>query len=270
MQPMRKVILYIAVNLDGYIADSKGTVDWLCGQDGTIELEDTFTPFFNGVDTVIMGRKTYHQIATELLPEQWPYEKAVTYVLTHHPDADDTKNIRFRNMDTIRLVEELKQQPGRDIWICGGAKTAWPLIANNQIDIYHIAVIPVLLGNGIKLFDSNGQKVNLILLKSVQIEKGLINRIGLGARHRCTEDIVYPFRHRCIKHHVGRKKFNPIAFHNFHLFENRVSTFQSQRLSFLSQGHNTAIIRRKHTNGFVLQSGMKHLLHRTKEIVAIY
>lgn len=67
---MRKVLLYISVSLDGYIADSKGSVDWLSGQDETVELEDTFAPFFNGVDTVIMGRKTYHQIATELFPEQ--------------------------------------------------------------------------------------------------------------------------------------------------------------------------------------------------------
>ena len=67
-------------------------------------------------------------------------------------------------MDATRLVEELKQQPGKDIWICGGAKTAGSLIANNQIDRYHIAVIPVLLGNGIKLFGSNGQKVNLKLI----------------------------------------------------------------------------------------------------------
>ena len=55
---MRKVILYIAVSLDGYIADSKGSVNWISGQDESIELEDTFTPFFSGVDTVVMGRKT--------------------------------------------------------------------------------------------------------------------------------------------------------------------------------------------------------------------
>ena len=113
MQPMRKVILYIAVSLDGYIADSNGSVDWLSGQDEAAEMEDTFTPFFSCVDTIIMGRNTYHQVVTELSPDQWPYESVVTYVLTHHPDMDDTENIRFRNMDAIRLVEELKKQPAR-------------------------------------------------------------------------------------------------------------------------------------------------------------
>lgn len=165
---MRKVILYIAVSLDGYIADSKGSVDWLSGHDETVELEDTFTSFFSSVDTVIMGRKIYHQITTELFPERWPYEKAVTYVLTHHPDTDDTENIRFRNMDAPRLVEELKRQPGKDIWICGGTETAGLLIANNLIDRYHLAVIPVLLGNGIRLFGFNGQKVELELIETKQ------------------------------------------------------------------------------------------------------
>ena len=53
---MRKVILYIAVSLDGYIADGKGAVDWIGGHDENVEMEDTFTPFFSGVDTVI-GKK---------------------------------------------------------------------------------------------------------------------------------------------------------------------------------------------------------------------
>ena len=67
-------------------------------------------------------------------------------------------------MDASSLVEELKKQPGKDIWICGGAETARQLISNNQIDLYHLAVIPVLLGSGIRLFSFNGQKVDLKLI----------------------------------------------------------------------------------------------------------
>lgn len=161
---MRKVILYIAVSLDGYIADDKGAIDWISGQDENVEMEDTFTPFFSGVDTVIMGRKTYNQIVTELSPDQWPYEGATTYVLTHHKETDDTENICFKNIDVYRLVEELKQKSGKDIWICGGADVAQQLISNNQIDIYHLAVIPVLLGNGIRLFGSTDRKINLEMI----------------------------------------------------------------------------------------------------------
>ena len=72
---MRKVILYIAVSLDGYIADSEGSVEWISGQDKNVEMEDTFTPFFSGVDTVIMGKRTYDQIVTDFLPTNGPTGK---------------------------------------------------------------------------------------------------------------------------------------------------------------------------------------------------
>ena len=67
---MRKVILYIAMSLDGFIADRDGKVDWLAGQDAIVESADSFPEFVKGVDTVIMGWRTYHQIVTELSPER--------------------------------------------------------------------------------------------------------------------------------------------------------------------------------------------------------
>lgn len=159
---MSKVILYIAVSIDGYIADDRGAVDWISEQDENAKMEDTFTPFFSGVDTVIMGRKTYNQIVTELSPGQWPYEGATTYVLTRHGETGNAENIRFKNMDVCRLIEALKQESeGKDIWICGGAKVARQLISSNMIDTYHLAVIPVLLGNGIRLFGTTDQKIKL-------------------------------------------------------------------------------------------------------------
>lgn len=65
---MRKVSLYIAMSLDGYIADRNGSVDWLNGQDGDTENIDTYSTFIKDMDTVIMGWNTYHQITTELSP----------------------------------------------------------------------------------------------------------------------------------------------------------------------------------------------------------
>lgn len=162
---MRKTILYIAVSLDGYIADEKGAVNWISGQDKDAELEDTFTPFFSNVDTVIMGRNTYNQIVSDLSPDRWPYEGAITYVLTHHR-KHDTENIRFKNMDICRLVEELKRKSGKDIWICGGAEVVQQLVSDNLIDTYHLAVIPVLLGKGIRLFGTASKSINLELIET--------------------------------------------------------------------------------------------------------
>ncbi len=65
-------------------------------------------------------------------------------------------------MDVCRLIEALKQESeGKDIWICGGAEVARQLISSNMIDTYHLAVIPVLLGNGIRLFGTTDRKIKL-------------------------------------------------------------------------------------------------------------
>lgn len=67
MNIKRNVILNIAVSLDGYIADGNGSVDWIKGQNDSVEPEDTFTPFFDSVETVIMGKRAYDQIVTDFL-----------------------------------------------------------------------------------------------------------------------------------------------------------------------------------------------------------
>lgn len=163
---MKKIILYIAVSLDGYIADNQGSVEWIKGHDDTVELEDTFSPFFSSVNTVVMGRKTFDQIVTSLSCGQWPYTGTTTYVLTHHSETNDTEQIRFKNMDVCQLVEELRQGVGKNIWICGGAEIAGRLIWKNMIDTYHLAVIPVILGSGVRLFGSSAPKIRLTLVET--------------------------------------------------------------------------------------------------------
>lgn len=67
---MRKVILFIAASLDGYIADNNGRVDWIVGQSSSEENIDTYSIFIKDVDTVVMGWNTYYQIITELSPSE--------------------------------------------------------------------------------------------------------------------------------------------------------------------------------------------------------
>ena len=64
---MRKVILFIAMSLDGYIADRRGSVNWLHGHGSDEENTDTYSDFVKDMDTVVMGWNTYHQVATDLL-----------------------------------------------------------------------------------------------------------------------------------------------------------------------------------------------------------
>lgn len=162
---MRKIVLFIAMSLDGYIADTDGKVDWLTGQDKDIEIDESYADFVKSVDTVIMGWTTYHQVVTELSPGQWIYDNLQSYVITHKNCAP-TNNITFVSESPCTLVDNLKQRNGKDIWICGGADIVHQLMQNNLIDKYHISIIPTILGNGIRLFDVMVQKTDLRFITS--------------------------------------------------------------------------------------------------------
>lgn len=151
---MRKAILYIAMSVDGYIAKNNGDVSWLSGDGSEPEASGSYPSFYETIDTVIIGWNTYHQIITELSPERNPYEGKISYVLTHKK-RENTADTFFVNEDIIDFIQALKKQAGKSIWICGGASVIQQLIENDMIDEYHISIIPVLLGKGIKLFNDN-------------------------------------------------------------------------------------------------------------------
>lgn len=88
----------------------------------------------------------------------------------------DTQDVRFVNEDVSLFIEELKNKDGKNIWICGGAQLVNQLIKQDMIDEYHITTIPILLGNGIRLFQENNPNINLKLEKS-QEENGIITNI---------------------------------------------------------------------------------------------
>lgn len=150
---MRKVILYIGMSLDGYIADRDGGVGWM-EEDDTGSLEKSSYPDFIGaVDTVLMGYTTYHQIRTELSPDNWPYEGMQTYVFTHRIEQDEAE-IHFTDSMPGELVRQLKEQEGKAVCLCGGADLVKQFVEADLIDQYRITVLPVLLGDGIRLFGS--------------------------------------------------------------------------------------------------------------------
>ena len=116
----RKVILYIAQSLDGCIADPHGKVDWL----NEAPAEDAgYAAFAKTIDTVILGHRTYCHIHDELSPAVWPYAGMQSYVLTHQ-DRPAQEGIRFVCQPVTALIHTLKQEKGKDIWICGGSRSA--------------------------------------------------------------------------------------------------------------------------------------------------
>ncbi len=141
---MRKIILFIAMSLDGYIADDRGGVDWLSGQGCDSENLDVYSEFAKDIDTVFMGWNTYHQVVTELSPAEWIYNDFITYVITHNR-RDSTEQIHFTDENPIDRLKILKSQNGKNIWICGGANLVQQLMCNNLIDEYYISVIPTFV-----------------------------------------------------------------------------------------------------------------------------
>lgn len=162
---MRKVILYIAMSLDGFIADKDGGVGWLSDQDENNQNFGSYSDFIKTIDTVILGYKTYHQLVTELSSDKWFYSGMKSYVLTHK-DEKNTSEIVFTTQNPKDLVLKLKEEQGKDIWICGGASIANQLIKLNLIDRYHITIIPTILGSGVRLFNDDNVDIKLKLIST--------------------------------------------------------------------------------------------------------
>lgn len=171
---MKQVTLFIAISLDGYIADRLGGVDWLSGT-GT-EDTDSYDAFIRGIDTVIMGGNTYRQIITQLSPETWPYPELESYVVTRHSIPDGKNKIHLVQESPCALVQRLRKQDGKGIWICGGADLARQLMAKDLIDRYHLSVIPTLLGDGIPLFSPGLPTLPLQLIYT-QSYNGIIDLV---------------------------------------------------------------------------------------------
>lgn len=161
---MREISLFIAMSLDGYIADDRGGVGWLGGQGDDGCGFDAYSLFIKDIDTIIMGWNTYRQIAEELAPGAWPYEAQTTYVITHR-DMPSSGRVRFVNMPPAELADRLRAQSGGGIWICGGANVCRQLVEADMIDRYYITVMPILLGSGVRLFEG-GHELRLRLMQT--------------------------------------------------------------------------------------------------------
>jgi len=162
---LRKTVLFIAMSLDGYIADARGGTSWLEGQAPGKNDMVSYEKFIQTVDTVMMGAGTYRQLVTELSPNEWAYPELISYIVTHTPKPS-TDRIKFTEESPCQLVDRLKKEAGKDIWICGGAAIVKQLMAADRIERYYINVIPTILGSGIRLFGPLEKEIKLKLIKT--------------------------------------------------------------------------------------------------------
>lgn len=170
---MRRIVLYLGMSLDGFVADRAGGVDWMAGQDPSDPQEGSYSEFIQTVDTVWMGRTTYDQVTQQLSPGLWPYEGLETYVFTHRPASGAPEGVQFTAQPLDQLARDLKSRPGKDIWLCGGADLARQALALDLVDKLRLTVLPILLGGGIPLFGSLPAPRQLALTQ-VQERNGMV------------------------------------------------------------------------------------------------
>lgn len=159
---MRKLVLYIAMSLDGYIADLNGGIDFLNELPQSQEPDPDYDAFYESIDTIIMGNTTYKQVINELHTEGWVYPNKKCYVFSNCMKGS-TADIEYTNLEPRRLLEKIRETDGKDIWIVGGGKIIEAFMEEDLIDKYYIYVMPVVLGQGIPLFREETPKTSLKL-----------------------------------------------------------------------------------------------------------
>ena len=157
---MRKIKVFIATSLDGYIATEFGSVDWL-----PEKVESGYEEFYKTIDTVLMGRKTYGQILTF---GAYPYEGKKSYVFTKNPDQEKDKNVEFVSSIDEFLSDKLDLTKGDNIWLVGGADLISHFLNRKLVDEVIVSIIPLSLGRGIPLFKNLKQVVNMEVVKTTQ------------------------------------------------------------------------------------------------------
>ena|SRR5690606_6211506 len=168
---MRKLSLYIATSLDGYIAKPNDDLSFL----KLVEKEGEdygYEKFTANIDTIILGRKTYDYVLKEIGASHYDNGQRDVYVITRTEKPNTGRTI-FYSGKLNELVQRLKSENGKNIYCDGGAEIINELLQYNLIDEFIISVIPILLGNGTRLFKDNRPEQKLELLSVKSFDTGL-------------------------------------------------------------------------------------------------
>ncbi|MBK9017443.1 MAG: dihydrofolate reductase [Saprospiraceae bacterium] len=166
----RKVILYIAMSLDGYIAKPDDDLGFL----SIVEKEGEdygYSDFVSTVDAVILGRRTYDKVLSMRL--------LISRTATRMPTSSLGRRgthwfgEEFYTGSLPALVANLKAKQGKHIFVDGGAAIVHELLKHDLIDEFYISIIPILLGEGISLFKNGRPELKLKLMSTKQFDTGL-------------------------------------------------------------------------------------------------
>ena len=173
----RRIILDLAVTLDGFIEGQNGEIDW-CIMDSDMG----FINFLNQIDTILYGRKSFdlwgqYTPENEVSDTEKEIWKSVhskgKYIFSRTQKKTDNKAI-FINDNIFEEVNKLKNEPGKDIWLYGGASLITTFINLGLIDEFRLSVHPVILGEGKPMFIDIKQRLNLILVNTKTFSSGVV------------------------------------------------------------------------------------------------
>lgn len=162
---MRKIVLNVAVSLDGYIEGPGGEYDW-CFADQDYGMKD----FLRRIDALLLGRKTY-ELTLSMGGE--PFPGTAKYVVSNTLTSVAAWATLVSG-DALRRIEALKAAEGKDIWLFGGAELTRALLGAGLLDEMMLAVHPILLGGGKPLFGGGKGRVGLDLIGSRSYSTGLL------------------------------------------------------------------------------------------------
>lgn len=166
----RRIKLFIAISTDGFIATKDGDISFL----NQVELEGEdygYAAFMDTVDTILMGRKTYEKVLS--FGHDFSNVDKQIYVITRNEELKNHKNIQFHS-HLLQLVNEELNKSGKDIFCDGGAEIIQQLLNAGLVSEMTLSIIPVLLGDGIRLFDNGLTPHNLTFIDSKSFTSGLV------------------------------------------------------------------------------------------------
>jgi dihydrofolate reductase len=169
---MRKVCLFIATSIDGFIAKPNDDLSFL----KLVEKEGEdygYAVFTSTIDTIILGRKTYDYVEKHIGTAHYDNGDRDVYIITRTSRPQVGRTI-FYSDDVKNLIEELKSKPGKNIYCDGGAELIHALLQHDLIDEMTISIVPIVLGEGVRLFKDGGTEKLFILNSVKHFDTGLV------------------------------------------------------------------------------------------------
>ena len=163
-----KVRGYMAASADGFIADAGGGVDWLTPFQA---VEAGYDAFIAGIGTVIFGRATFDQ--TRGFPGDWAFADKRSIVVTSRPIDDPPKGVEAWGDGVAALIKEVRADKG-DAWVIGGAALQAAFIEADALDTLDLFVVPVLLGDGVRMFPRSRRSRSIALTSAETLGRGMV------------------------------------------------------------------------------------------------